>query len=128
MKEETKDHPMNEMILSKEEAVNFFAALFYGEHHIPGEVKECGYGWKVSSDYIQLSTFDYNGLTRLVLLAHDRGIRADVSARGMNRLIIKIHKRTREGDLTTRHPFIEDHIKLIRESRYYNCGLTKEEA
>jgi hypothetical protein len=109
--------------LTKQDAINFFAALFYGEHHIPGEVKECGYGWQISSTYISLSTYDYNALTRLVLLAHDRCIRAEVSARGMNRLVISIHPRVREAeDSSKRHPTIESHIESIRQSRDYNYG------
>jgi hypothetical protein len=106
--------------MTKQDAINFFGALFYGEHHIPGEVTECGYGWKISSNYIQLSTFDYNALTRLVLLAHDNCVRVDVSARGMNRLVISIYPRQRDGDMSKRHPTIEEHIPLIRDSKYYN--------
>ena len=56
--ENIKTKPRDPM--PKQEAVDFFAALFYGEHHIHGEIKECGYGWQISSNYIQLSRyFDY---------------------------------------------------------------------
>jgi hypothetical protein len=113
--------------MSKKEALEFFGALFYGEHHIPGEVKECGSGWQISSNYTTLATYDYSDLTRLVLLAHDRAIRAEVQSKGMNRLIIKIHKREREGDMTRRHPTIEDQIKTIRESNYFNYHHDQEE-
>jgi hypothetical protein len=109
--------------MDKQEAIDFFAALFYGEHHIPGEVKECGYGWQLVMTYGSLSTTDYNGLTRLVLLAHDRSIRADICAHGMSRMLIKVHKRLREGSFTESHPTIEEHIPKIRESKYYNEGL-----
>jgi hypothetical protein len=110
--------------MEKQEAIDFFAALFYGEHHIPGEVTQCGYGWKLVMTYGSLSTFDYNGLTRLVMLSHDRCIRADISAKGMSRMIIQVHKRIREGEFSRRHPTIEEHINLIRESKYYEEGLT----
>lgn len=106
--------------LSKQEATAFFAALFYGEHHIPGELKEAGYGWQIKSNYTTLSTTDFNALTRLVLLAHDRCIRADISARGMNTIVIMIHKREREGAFERRHPTIEEHIEQIRSSKFYN--------
>lgn len=106
--------------MTKEEALDFFAALFYGEHHIPSEVKECGYGWQISSNYTRLATFDYNDLTRLVVLAHDRCIRAEVYSRGMNRTVIQIHKRQRNDSLTKGHPSIEEHIKSIRENKWYN--------
>jgi hypothetical protein len=111
------------MKLEKQEAINFFAALFYGEHHIPSELKEAGDGWQISSNYTTLASFDFNGLTRLVLLAHDRCMRVDVSARGMNRIVIMVHKRVREGDMTKRHPTMEEHIETIRTSRDYNLGL-----
>ena len=70
--------------MSKEAAVEFFGAFFLGEHHIPGEVKPWGLGWCVSCPGT-LATFDFDGLTRLVFLAHDRCVRAEVMSGGPNR-------------------------------------------
>lgn len=107
---------MNREEFTIQEATSFFATLFYGEHHIPSKVTPCGYGWQISSKYISLSTFDFSDLTRLVVLAHDRCIRAEVSAKGMNQVVIKIHKRSRVDSITLGHPTIEENIKKIRES------------
>ena len=68
--------------MNKEQAIDFFAELFGGEHHIPRSwVKEFGLGWAVIYDG-DFATFDAGMLTRLVFLAHDRCIRAEVSRAG----------------------------------------------
>lgn len=108
-----------------EEARDFFAAYFFGEHHIPGEIKPFGYGWKVVLYDAELSTFDFSGLTRLVILAHDRCVRASVSTSGF-KLSINIFKRQRSGGISQMHPNIETAIANIRESKYYNHGTLAE--
>jgi hypothetical protein len=114
---------LENMAFPLSEAIAFFAALFYGEHHTP-EIKPFGMGWCVMPYDRSLSTFDFNGMTRLVLLAHDRCIRAEVSMAGM-KLRIAIHKRHgRDGEMSHRHPTIESAIESIRESRYYRHGLS----
>jgi len=105
-----------------EEAKAFFAAYFYGEHHIPSDLKHFGWGWRVILHDNELSTFDYSGLTRLVLLAHDRCIRAGIGTAGM-KLTIHIHKRKREGEMSEKHPDISTAIDTIRGSNYYNHGV-----
>ncbi len=94
------------MILSKEEATAFFAEFYRGEHHFPSKIKPYGEGWSMSH-FGSLATFDFDELTRLVFLAHDRCIRAQVESGGPNRLRIAIWKRGREGDFSARHPTIE---------------------
>lgn len=44
--------------LKKEDAISFFSELFYGEHHIPSELKNCGNGWSVKSDRSDMATTD----------------------------------------------------------------------
>jgi hypothetical protein len=101
------------MILSKEEATEFFSIFYRGEHHFPGELKKFGEGWAMS--YLGgLSTFDLNDLTRLVFLAHDKCIRVDVSQGGPNRLRLAVWKRKREGSLYERHPTIEQALEKWR--------------
>jgi hypothetical protein len=121
MKKSKQPIPVNEKF-PIEEAREFFAALFYGEHHITSEIKPIGRGWSITT-HGDISTYDFNGMTRLVLLAHDRCIRASIDTAGM-KLRIRIHKRhTREGDMTERHPTIEEAITTIRASNYYNQGI-----
>lgn len=99
------------------DAVAFFSELYGGAHHIPGpsyngaaNVRPCGHGWYVNSS-ADLATFDGSTLTRLVLLAHARCVRAEVSP-AMRYLRIAIHPRVREGGGMRRHPTIEEAIVL----------------
>lgn len=94
--------------MTKEEATAFFSILFYGEHHIPSEVKPWGRGWKVSEYSGRLATFDFDGLTRLVFLAHDKCVRAEICQSGPGRVGICIWKRHgRSGDMFARHPSLK---------------------
>lgn len=98
----------------KEEAIEFFSDFFFGEHHFPSNLKEWGSGWAMPIKN-SLSTYDYNHLTRLVLMAHDRCIRVEISPRGMNTMYIILHKRIRESDdMSKRHPTMEQAIEHIR--------------
>lgn len=98
-----------------EEATDFFSAFYFGAHHIPGyKPRQFGSGWYVNHDRGGMATYDFNQLTRLVVLAHDRCIRAEISALTPSMIRIAIWKRKREGDMAERHPELEDHIKAIR--------------
>ena len=103
-------------VMTKEQATAFFAELFCGEHHIPrGGVKEWGIGWCVST-WADLSTFDADKLTRLVFLAHDYCVRAEVTHSGPRMVRICIWQRdTREGSIAERHPTLEQAVAAWRE-------------
>ena len=60
-----------------------------------------------------LSTFDSDDLTRLVILAHDRCIRVQISP-CMRYLEIMLHPRDRDGRFSDRHGTIEGAIKRVR--------------
>lgn len=100
--------------LTKEQATQFFNAFYGGEHHIPSEVKSWGYGWMVVQSN-EIATYDFNAMTRLVVMAHDLCVRVEVSAPRKGELQISIWKRQREGAIDERHPRIEDAIPLIRK-------------
>jgi hypothetical protein len=91
------------------------AEVVGGKHHIYYEVKPWGDG--IATSIIQgWATFDFNQLTRAVVLAHDRMVRVEIGASGpcMVRLILhKRHKRAL-GPMYDRHPAIEDAIRHIR--------------
>jgi hypothetical protein len=94
--------------LTEQEATAFFSEFYFGEHHIPGyKVSPCGYGFSVNHDRGCLATFDYDELTRLVLMAHRDCIRVEISAARNNIIKISIHKREREGTVSERHPTID---------------------
>lgn len=106
--------------MSKEAAVQFFACLFCGEHHIPPHggpdgVKPFGEGWCVNT-WENLATFDGNLLTELVFLAHDKAVRAEVKQGGPYKVKICIWQRAREGRLYDRHPTLEQAVAEWRKS------------
>lgn len=86
--------------------------LYYGIYHWDGWKRT---DWSkeryirviVSGD---LSTFDFDGLTRLVLLAHALCVRVSVSPCNMQYLEIMFHPRTREGYAYQRHPTMEEAV------------------
>lgn len=114
----TKEQVTENRNLTKEEATAFFSELYYGEHHIPKhQVLEFGYGWMVKHDRGDLATWDYNELTRLVLMAHDKCIRVSVNPISKTVIGIAIWKRLREGSMSERHPTLEQAIEKFRESK-----------
>lgn len=100
--------------MTKEQATAFFAELFCGEHRIPrGGVQPFGLGWCVNT-WVDLSTFDQDKLTRLVFLAHDRCVRAEITHSGPRMVRICIWQRIREGGITDRHPTLEQAVSAWR--------------
>jgi hypothetical protein len=103
--------------MERQEAIEFFSEFFFGEHHFPGELKEFGSGWIIPARN-DLATYDFNHLTRLVVMAHDKCIRVELVPKGMNRICIAIHKRNgRDGSMFERHPTMEQAIQHIRNSK-----------
>jgi hypothetical protein len=63
-----------------------------------------------------LATYDFDELTRIVVLSHDRKIRVSVEPLARSYLSLLFHKRiTREGSIMERMPFLDDHVAQIRE-------------
>ena len=102
--------------MTREAAEDFFSALYGGKHHIPrGGLHEFGLGWSVNH-YGDLSTFDFDKLTCLVFLAHDRAVRVEVSNSGPRMVKISIWQRKRDGQhMYDRHPTIEEALARWRE-------------
>ena len=63
-----------------------------------------------------LSTFDFDLLTRLVVLAHDMAVRIEVRPLSNRYLEILFHPRSREGDGMHRHPTMEEAVRHVREA------------
>ena len=113
--------PTEPLRLTREDAVAFFSALFRGEHHIPNGsrrgddgVTPHGLGWCVIDDGTNWATFDFNELTRLVFLAHDRCLRVEVTPARNGKLKIAIWRREREGAQSRRHPTLEKAVEAWR--------------
>ena len=101
--------------MTKEEATNFFSEIFGGEHHFPSELKEKAGGWSICSG-MDLSTYDYNMLTRCVFLAHDKCYRLSIKQGGPGKVKLSIWKRyDRDGSIYYRHPTIEQALATWRE-------------
>jgi len=97
------------------ECYNLLCDLFGGAHHFDSKVKPCGAGIEMNTHQSFWATFDFNGLTRAVVLAHDRMIRFEVCPCNMQYIKLRLWKRhTREGGVSERHPTIEQAIKQIR--------------
>lgn len=87
-----------------------------GLNHVFGKVHKWGEGIKLNSTCSNsLATFDFDGLTHLVVLAHDRMIRVEITPSGPGMIGFVCSKRnTREGRMHERHPSIEEAITRIR--------------
>ena len=62
----------------------------------------------------RLATYDADGLTRLVILAHDRCVRLQLTQSGPGRIRVSITRRQRNGEIYRRHPTIEQAVADVR--------------
>ena len=99
------------------ECYQMLADINGGFHHLHGKVHEWGYGIKFNTWHTSgLSTFDFDLLTRAVIVAHDRMIRFSVVPSGPRMVGFELFKRhSRSGSMSERHPTIEESIKRIRQ-------------
>lgn len=87
--------------------------LYSGIYHLRNVVK---FDWSKSDPYPWITilvpddiyaTYDFDYLTELVLLCHERCIRCQVRAARNGILRLVFHPRQREGSMTQRHPTIQ---------------------
>lgn len=85
-----------------------------GDHHLE-PIKPHGDGilmpW--SQD---LSTWDFDGLTRLVLLAHQNHVRISIRAHQPRCVAITAHRRKVTGGMSERHPGLDYLLALIAQA------------
>lgn len=112
------------MKLELNEARQFFADLFLGEHHLPSKIKPWGEGWYVyTRPGEDFATTDYNKLTRMVILAHERGIRASIAPHNIGRLKIILHKRDPlKKELGAGHPTLEQAVAAFKQFQLDTVG------
>jgi len=90
--------------------------LMGGSHHITGKVKCYGSGIENNYSGGLLATFDFDLLTRIVLMSHERMIRVEIGSSGPRMVKLMFWKRhTREGRIHERHPTIEQALKKYAE-------------
>jgi len=61
-----------------------------------------------------LATFDFDLLTRLVVLCHDAALRLEVSAANPHNVRLSFWQRQRTGGMSKRHPTMEEATHGIR--------------
>ena len=105
----------------KDRAEYVLSRVFGGLHHLNarrikwGIHSDGGYSYVEYSTGEELSTFDGNMLTRLVIAAHDACIRTTVAPSGPGMVKIQMWPRDgRKGPISHRHPTIEQAIKTMR--------------
>ena len=87
------------------------SALYGGLHHCDAsrlsKVDWANERWMQFTIDNELATYDFDGLTRLVFLAHEHCVRVSLNGCGPNRMRAMFHWREgREGGMSQRHPTI----------------------
>lgn len=101
--------------MPREDAVAFFADFYGGEHHFPHKLRDWANGWSMLHR-ADLSTYDFDAMTRLVFMAHDRCVRVEVSHVNMAYLRIVIHPRAPgPGSMYDVHPTLDQAVASWRE-------------
>jgi hypothetical protein len=100
----------------EEKAKAVLALAYDGLHHLP-------YGHRINYGnnsvaanvpICQLTTFDGDILTRLIIACHDECVRLELAQSGPGLIKLVFHDRSRLGDTYHRHPTIEEAIRSIR--------------
>lgn len=95
--------------------------LFYGIYHLNytslRKVQWTDNRWMAFCHYGELATFDFDLLTRFVVLCHDRQLRGAIEGRSYHYLQLSFTARPkRDGQRYERHPTLEDNVAAIRSS------------
>jgi len=98
------------------ECYQMLADIYFGFHHIHGKLHPWGSGIKLNTYQVgSFATFDFDGLTRAVVMSHDRMIRLEIVPSGPGMLGLVLFKRhKRDGSMYERHPTIEQAIERCR--------------
>jgi len=102
-----------------ERVADLLGELYQGIYHIDREVLKADFSHSkhitvtVSDGRGSFATFDSDLLTRLVLLAHEMGIRASVRAAAHGYLRLEFMHVDRTGFFTDRHPTLEESLQRV---------------
>jgi hypothetical protein len=109
------------------EVADILGQVYAGIYHIDSEVlhKRCDWSHASRIEVVisdshngGLSTFDFNHLTAMVVLCHDRCVRLTVAGASRNHLRLVFHQRlSRRGSTCERHPTLFEAAKDIRDRR-----------
>lgn len=111
------------------ECAEMIADLCRGWHHVYNPIREHGNGIKTGMNSGQMSTYDFDLLTRAVIMAHDRCIRLGVVQSGPRMIGLTLYKRhSRTGQMNERHPTIQEAVTAYHNPNYPQPDETKEAA
>ena len=96
----------------------FLCRLFKGFHHCP-DIKQGNCGQRnvvVNTRTSYFANYDYDYLTKAVIMAHNWGVRFQISGSGPGMFKISLWKRhVREGDICDRMPTIETMVDKYKD-------------
>lgn len=107
--------PMHVADWVAEKYTRIIDAVWGGEHHLK-RMK-----WRRESLQVwvhePMSTFDFSGLTRLVVICHDERVRAEIASdRGLSVFLsVRYENPPAPYGETRGHPTLERHVEVLRE-------------
>jgi len=99
------------------ECFKMLCDIMGGGNHLSGSVKAHSRGIELNTRNFYGATFDYDQLTKAVILAHDRCIRFEIAPSGPGMVKLILFKRQREGRMYERHPTLEEAIEKHRSQQ-----------
>jgi hypothetical protein len=72
-------------------------------------------GMSVVWKHPQFATWDFNQLTMLVFLCHEARIRCEIDPAGPHMLRLSFWQRNATGDISTRHPNLDEAVAMFRK-------------
>ena len=96
---------------------DLFAGIYHIDHKALVRVDWSNPHWiEVTVRSHGFSTWDFNLLTKLVVLCHDRCIRCEIlPLSNWGYFKLNFHQRTRDGSIAHGHPTMEEAVAMIRE-------------
>jgi len=93
--------------------------VFSGLYHIMTKLEKVNWSHEsaieIKFGYCGMSTFDFDRLSKLVILCHDACIRLEIQPHTFNSMRFWFHRRDgREGGISRRHPTIEQAVEKAR--------------
>jgi hypothetical protein len=103
----------------KERAIRVINGAFGGTHHVTSlKFPDDGHCTLLVSE---LSTYDYAGMTKLVVFCHDECVRGDIGNGGPRMLKVTLSARAHKHPHpdSGAHPGLEQHVEHIRKGGSY---------
>jgi len=94
----------------------FLRRFFSGFHHFPTEPKPCDKGIEMNFRPAYMGSFDYDALTKLVIMSHNWAVRSEIAGSGPAMIKLKLFYRgSRDGRMQERHPTIDEAIDKFKD-------------